>query len=359
MKIGTMFRSPLIIIGLILLGTPPAYGNLYERLVEMAKTEMAMKGGKLEMALDWPEKDAREVLSAFQAQYPFIKEISYTRETGIGAFGRYLIQFKQGDLPPYDILHVASEFEAQYWQAGAFRKPLLSYRELNQHLPADWPKLDDRAMDPAGSFLSTTGSTRGIIYNATLVPENKIPTTWDDCLDPMWRRQVMMDARNKLQSLQHDPKTREAHLKWLRGMVQNQVVLTRGQGSIVRKVASGEFPLACGMNYHTAFRIIDRGVRTLRYVQPDSPYPLELASRIFVAQWSQAPATTQLWAVWISTAGQQALEKHAYRGFPWDPESKKYPMAMGKYIAVCGAECASKWDDYNREYQEILGLPAR
>ncbi len=48
----------------------------------------------------------------------------------------------------------------------------------------------------------------------------------------------------------------------------------------------------------------------------------------------------------------------AYRGFPWDPISKKYPLAKGKYIAICGAKCALKWDEYNRELQEILGLPA-
>ena len=40
----------------------------------------------------------------------------------------------------------------------------------------------------------------------------------------------MVDTRNKLQALQHDSKTRETHLKWLKGIIANGAVLTRGQG---------------------------------------------------------------------------------------------------------------------------------
>lgn len=359
MKIQRLPCHLLVVGALVLGGSQQAHGDLYQELVEMAKAEMAKTGGKLKMALDWPKRDIVEILPVFKKQYPFIQEISYTRETGIGTFGRYLIQLKQGQPPPYDIMHISSEFEAQYWKEGAFVKPPFDYKELNNYIPAGWPKLDPRAMDPAGNFLSTTGNTRGIIYNPTLVRKDKVPKTWDDCLDPMWKGKVLLDARNKLQAFQHDPETREAHLEWLRAMVKNDVVLTRGQGSIVLKVASGEFPLACGMNYHTTFRTIDNGVKNLKYVQPDPRYPLEIATRIYVAKWSETPATTQLWALWISTAGQDVLDKYAYRGFPWDPKSKKFPMAAGKHIAMCDAECALKWDDYNREYQQILKLPTR
>ncbi|MFQ5916410.1 MAG: ABC transporter substrate-binding protein [Candidatus Binatia bacterium] len=359
MKIQKKWHCLLVMSGLVFWWGQQAYGaGLYDKLVEASKAEMAKKGGKLKMSLDWPKRDTKKVLPAFKKQYPFIKEISYTRERGIGPFGRYLIKFKQGEPPPYDIMHIASEFQAQYWKEGAFIKPHFGYKELNKDVPEGWPKLDPRAMDPAGNFLSTTGNARGNIYNPKLVPKGKKPTTWEACLDPMWKGNVLLDTRNKLQAFQHDPKTREAHLNWLRAMVKNGVVLTRGQGSIVRKVASGEFPVACGINYHTANRNIDKGVKNLKYVQPAPRYPLEIGSRIYVAKWSKTPATTQLWALWISTGGQDVLEKYAYRGFPWDPKSKKYPSARGKYLAICGAECARKWDNYNGEYREILGLPA-
>jgi len=332
-------------------------GEVYQKLVTASQGEMAKTGGRLTMALDWPNEHVRAVLLAFREEYPFIREIDYTRETGIGPFGRYLIQFKQGQDPRYDIMHVASEFEDQYWMEGLFIKPPFDYRELSDALPEGWPELDSRSLDEAGNFVSTTGHTRGIVYNRELVSEDQVPTAWEDCLDPKWKGRILLDIRNKLQALQHDPETREAHLEWLRGMMRNQVVLTNRQGVIVGKVASGEFPLACGINYHTVMRIIDSGVKTIGYIQPGPYYPLELGSRIFVGKWSKTPATTQLWALWISTAGQKILERSAYRGFPWIPESRKHEMAEGKHMAICGAECVGKWGDYNTEYQELLGLP--
>ena len=346
-------------VGLFLFAAQSAYGagNAYEQLVAASKAEMAKTGGKLRMSLDWPKPDTRNVLPAFSKAYPFIKEISYKREVGIGPFGQFLIQFKQGKNPPYDIMHIASEFQAQYWKEGAFVKPPFSYEELAKHIPAGWPKLDSRGMDPEGKFLSTTGNARGNAWNPKLVPKGKEPTTWEACADPMWKGKVLIDTRNKLQAFQHDPKTREKHLQWLKALVANDVVPARGQGTILRRVASGEFPVACAVNYHTANRMIDRGVKNLKFALPD-PVPLEIGTRLYVAKWSQTPATTQLWAVWISTGGQGVLENYAYRGFPWDPISKKYPLAKGKYIAICGAKCALKWDAYNREFQEMLGLPA-
>src|SRR5216684_7737968 len=103
---------------------------------------------------------------------------------------------------------------------------------------------------------------------------------------------ILFDIRNRLQSLQHDPRTRERHLKWLRMVAANNPVMTQGQNAMIEKVASGEFPLACGVNYHSVYREIDQGA-PLKFAFPD-PIPLEIGSRLFVMKWSQTPATTQL-----------------------------------------------------------------
>lgn len=347
-----------LIVGLTILCRVPsalAQGNPYSQLVEASKAEMAKKGGKLKMTLDWPAPDTKGVFPEFKKAFPFVKDIAYFRETGIGPFARYLLQIRQGQYPDYDIMHIAGEFQPQYEQEGVFVKPPFDYREVSNFLPADWPKPDPRTLDPKGYFLATTANARGNIWNPTFVPPGKEPTSWEACLDPTWKGKVLLDTRNRLHSLQHDPKTRDRHLRWLKGMLENGAVLTEGQIAIVQKVASGEFPIGCGVNYQSAFREIDRGA-PLRFAFPD-PIPLETGSRIYVVKWSQTPATTQLFALWLGSGGQDALEKSAYRGFPWHPTSRKYPMARGKYIAVCDPECTRKWDDYNREYAQILGLP--
>ncbi len=349
----------LLLAGGLLFLTPQiAMATAFEDLVAKAHAEVDALGGKLNIALDWTDSDAGPVMEALKAAFPFITEINYTRETGIGPFGKYLISLQQGDAPPYDFMHIASEFEQEYWNAGAFIKPLFDYAALNDSLPADWPKLHELAIDPEGNFLSTTGNARGIIWNPDIVDAADVPKTWADCADPKWKGKVLMDARSKVQPFHYDPNERDRHVAWLKAMLANDVVLNRGQGGIVRKIAAGEYPIACAMNYHTSYRTIERdGVTTVKFTFAES-IPLELGTRLYVPKWSKTPAMAQLFALWAASAGQEALGKFAYRGFTWNPKAHKYAASQGKYVSICGAKCALGWEDYNREYQELLEIPA-
>jgi ABC-type Fe3+ transport system substrate-binding protein len=160
-----------------------------------------------------------------------------------------------------------------------------------------------------------------------------------------------------LQALQFDPHERERHLAWIKGLVQNRATFIDGQGPVLQRVAAGEYPIACGVNYHTAQRMIDDGVRVLKFSLTDT-IPLELGTRLFVAKWSETPATTQLFALWLATAGQQALDKAAYRGYPSNPLNRNYPQAQGKYIALCNAPCVAKQEDFDREWDGLIGIAA-
>ncbi len=363
MKGDTMvsLKTTGLMSGVALLCLAPAMASAqtaFEQLVEQSKAEMEAHDGKLVIAMDWTEGDAEAALAAFVEEFDFIDEIEYTRETGVGPFGRYLIEIEQGIAPPYDIMHVASEFEEQYWEDGAFVMPPFDYNEINASLPDDWPEINAAAMDPEGRFLATTGNTRGIAWNPELISGDDIPTTWDDCADPKWAGQVVMDARNKGQALQYDAQERERHIAWLHTMRENDTVFERGQGRILQAVAAGEYAFACLVNFHTATRLIERdGVDTLVFGLAES-IPLELASRVFVLKTSTTPATTQLFAVWTVTRGQQYIDQTAYRGFPWIPGSRLYEDAEGKYIALCDGPCANRFDEFNAEYIEILGFPA-
>ena len=171
----------------------------------------------------------------------------------------------------------------------------------------------------------------------------------------MWKGKVVYDPRPKLTALQHDPKTREAHLKWLKRMLDNQVVFVRGVAEGLEKVAAGEYPIFCGTNYHNAMPMIDEGA-PLVFFLPD-PFPFETAVQIFVTKWS-LPATSQLFALWTATKAQPIVDDKGYRGLPWIPGTRIYNMAKGKYAAICDPECLRKSSEvYNAEHNRILGIP--
>lgn len=332
-----------------------AQSSLFNRLVNASKAEMATKGGKLSIGLEWQE-GGKPVADAFAEHFSFIREVSFERVTKVDLMFRILMEYKGGRVPKYDVMHTSFETWPTYQEAGVFARPPFSYLELLRSLPPDWSRPDPRIVDPEGYFLATTALARGIVYNKNLVPPDKAPKSWKNCLDPALRGRFLYDPRSKLTALLHDPKTREWFLNWLKGIVENKAVLGRGQTENIDKVAAGEYPIFCGANYHGAMKAIDEGA-PLDFIFPE-PFPMDFGTQIHVLKWSTTPSTTQLFAVWLATKAQPLVEKHGYRGFPWDPNSRKYPLAKGKYVAVCDVDCLKKSEKYDAEHAKILRLPA-
>jgi iron(III) transport system substrate-binding protein len=331
--------------------------SVFNDLVRTSQAEVAKKDGKLAIALELQEDAAKPVLDGFRTEYPFIKEISYERLRTTEQMQRLLVEAKAGRTPRYDIAHVSDETWADFTAAGMFPKPPFPYGALTSSLPADWAKPDPRAVDPEGLYIATSSLARGIAWNTKLLPKGQEPTGWSICTDPKYRGKVMYDPRAKLTALQHDPKTRDFFIGWLNGLVANKMVLQRGQSEGLEKLSAGEYPLFCGVNYHSTMTLVDQGA-PIGFMFPD-PYALEFGTQIHVVGWSQTPATTQLLVLWLATKGQPLMEKYAYRGSPSDPGGRKFPLARGKYGAVCDTACIAKTAEYDREHAKILGLPGQ
>ena len=327
----------------------------FNALLATAKAEMAKNAGKLSAVLEMNPKEMNPVLDGFRKEFSFVKEFTYERMNRTEEFQRMIIESRAGRHPSQDVLHVQFEAWPQMRDAGMFKKPLFPYAQLVKSLPKDWGSVDPRAIDPNGYYLATSALIRIIAYNKNTVPLEKVPKSYRDCLDPMWKGQFLYNARSVLTPLQHDPKTREAHLKWLKGIVENKAVYVRQQTEGLEKVAAGEYHLFCGVNYTSTIRMIREGA-PLGLVFPD-PFAMDFAQRLHVLNWSKNPATGQLFAIWAATKGQPIVEKHTDRGFPWSPGTESYTLAKGKYAAVCEATCATKMDEYLAEHAKILQLP--
>jgi ABC-type Fe3+ transport system substrate-binding protein len=358
MRTATFKIVPLIIILLSLtawLACDPdavsAQGDLFNRLVEESRAELAKKRGKIVIGTDWTNEEAKPVLSGFKRDFPFVEAPSFQRLRTTEEMQRMLMEAKVGRTPTFDIANISHENWPEYAKSGLFPKPPYSYKALIKALPKGWTTPDPRIVDPQDEYMATTGLARGIAYNKNAIPADKVPKDWKDCLDPMWRGKVLYDPRPKLNAFQHDPKTRQWYLNWLEGLVKNKVVLGRGQTENIEKLATGEHPLFCGVNYYSTMRAVEEGA-PLGFVLPD-PFVMEFGVQIHVLKWSTTPATTQLFVLWLATKGDQPR----YREFPWRPGVDIAPLAKGKYMAVCDVECLNKSSDYIRIHGKILGLP--
>lgn len=332
-----------------------AQKDLFTQLVAASKAELEKKDGKLIVGFTWPKRQAKPILAAFKKEFPFVKKISYSRTRTVSLAQRMLIQYKGGNPPSIDIPYISNDVWPAYRQEGVFVKPRFPYLELAKSLPKGWPALDPRIFDPKGYYLASTASVRGIAYNKNLIPPDQAPKGWDDCLDPKWKGKIIYDPRPRLTAFQHDPKTREWYLKWLKGLVANGVVLNRGMSENLQKVIAGEYLISCVANYHHAIPMIARGA-PLVFIMAD-PVPMNISTALHIVKWSKTPATTQLMSLWLASKAQPLIEKVSYRGFPWDPNSKKYPMVKGKYIAICGPACRNNAQQHAEEHSRILRLP--
>ncbi|HWP56993.1 MAG TPA: ABC transporter substrate-binding protein [Candidatus Acidoferrales bacterium] len=350
-------RSLFLILALLLWAAPceAAQPNLFHQLADRAKAEMEKAKGKFSVLLDLPDKEVLPVVREFQKDFPFVAAPAYTRMNRTEEFQRMILEVKSGRLPDYDIGHAQFEAWTQLRDAGVFVKPPFAYKELAKFVPPAWGPLDERAIDNDGYYIAGSALIRIIAYNKNLVPPDKIPQKLEDCLDPAWKGKFLYNSRHVLTALQHDPKTRERFLKWLKGVAENKAVLVRQQTEGLEKIASGEYAMFCGVNYNTTLRMVRDGA-PIGIAFPD-PYALDFAQRIHVFKWSKSPATGQLFGLWMATKGQPAVEKYMDRGFPWNPNTGAYPLAKGKYAAICGPDCADKTDQYLEEHARILGLP--
>lgn len=351
----------LLVAGLLLLTVAyapyplMAQSSSFNQLVDIAKGEVEKNGGKLTIGITWTNKQAKPVLDEFRKEFPFVKETSFVRLRTVEQMQRMLMEYRGGRAPDIDIPFISDELWPAYKKEKMFLTPKIPYKALFQSMPKGWEEPDPRSLDPQGLYLASTGSARGIAYNKNLIAADQAPKGWEACIDPKYSGKIIYDTRDRLSAFQHDPKTRDWFLSWVRKLVTNKVVLNRGMGENLEKVAAGEYHISCVANYHNAMPMIDEGA-PLEFVFPD-PYTMDVATELHILRWSKTPAASQLFALFLATRAQPLIEKVSYRGFPWNTTSRKYAMTKGKYMALCGADCAAKSTQYDKEHAKILGLP--
>ncbi|MGH7828657.1 MAG: ABC transporter substrate-binding protein, partial [Candidatus Binatia bacterium] len=144
-------------------------GKNFDEIVTLAKNE-----GGVRTAAGWDPENVRIILKGFQQKYPMVK-IQHTEVTGIASRERILNE-ALGGIFEHDLVNVSGELRQQYIKAGVLASPV------------EWSKLfpDIKAahISPDKYFVIGGFSTYGIVYNPSLVPPERIPKRWEDCLDP-------------------------------------------------------------------------------------------------------------------------------------------------------------------------------
>lgn len=114
--------------------------------------------------------------------------------------------------------------------------------------------VDERFRDPGDRWVALTGRVRVIAYNTEQVPEDDLPESVFDLVDPKWKGKVGLPPTNASFTafvsalVEHagEPKVRA----WLQGMKANDVETFDNNVQVLKAVADGEISLGLVNHYY-------------------------------------------------------------------------------------------------------------
>lgn len=268
---------------------------------------LAEKEGVVRLGSGLRRRNVPLVLGPFMKKYPNIK-IETTRTSG-SRWAERVMNEALGGLYELDVYDVPGGMQEQFIKAGIV-------------VPIPWkkyfPDVGDVHFSPTGHFLAVGFNLRIIAYNKTLVPADRVPKDWSDCLDPYWKGKVLVDTRPRFLSGLYKAWGEARILQYAAKLKANDPVFFSGQTGTNAQLAAGEYPLLCGAHFTSAHRVIRRDPNTNLTLVTPKEVPVSLTQMLAVMKGARSPNAAILLAGWLASpkGGQIGYEKIG-RGSPF------------------------------------------
>lgn len=192
------------------------------------------------------------VAEAFQRHYPEI-QVDIQRLPGFGLWERIIAEAAAGR-------YVADVYtQADYGIAKLAAEQGL----ITPYVPPNAAGLDPQFLVPGGYGFSSTVTPVSIVYNTDLVPEDQVPRSWADLLDPQWAGGKIGTGDPRLSGqyaaafweMAQSPEIGEAFFEQL---AAQEPVLFEESGQQINSLALGEYPVMIILEYR-GWEFIEKG----------------------------------------------------------------------------------------------------
>lgn len=304
-----------------------------KNLEEIAR--LAAKEGKVRIASALERDEEALVFKGFYQKYPMVK-VESARITGADAREKIFTE-ALGGLVEYDLADISSEVQAKFIKAGVVAGPF-QWRNI-------FPNTNENQFSPNGYYASVGWSTHIVAYNPSLVPAERVPKKWEDCLNPYWKGKFVVDTRPKTLAALAIAWGEEKTLDFAARLKNNQPVWKRGQTEALTQVAAGEYAFICGSYYQSLHKIVRRDPKSKLALSFPSEVPAAIGEALAVMKGAQNPNAALLLAGWLaSSEGQGGYDKIG-RGAPFIEGSEKW-----KLMRKTGAKVIFRgWEDNDSE----------
>ncbi|MGH7772480.1 MAG: ABC transporter substrate-binding protein [Candidatus Binatia bacterium] len=261
-------------------------GKNIDEIVQLANKEKNVR-----VATSWEPQNEPLLLKGFYQKYPGIK-VTNTRISGIETRERILNEALAG-VVDHDLVNVSGELRNQYIKARILAGPV-EWRKL-------FPKVKDVHFSPDGYFVASGFSKYVITYNPTLVPKDKVPKKWEDCLDPYWKGKLVVLTRPRTFTGLYAGWGEEKIVNYARALKNNQPIWKSSQSGALTQVAIGEYPMICGVAYHSTKDLMVRDPKASIAFSVPSDLPIQIGEAMAIMKGGKSPNSALLLAGWLVT----------------------------------------------------------
>jgi iron(III) transport system substrate-binding protein len=347
-----------VMIGFIVFSFAPISGLAQSKqgMISLTREQImegAKKEGKVRVTPGHDESAIPTLVKAFQKKYPFI-QTTWGIVGGTDSGQRQLFEMAAGT-SNVDAFSPSSAFFSDY-----FRKDLIKKYDFRAMSKAGHLKIPLEMIDDSG-VVAWLGTNTGVLaYNTKLVPPEKAPKSWENCLDPQWKGKFSVDTKPNVFAWLVPRWGEEKLLSFARRLKENNPVWARGNTRNITALSTGEVVLNCGMY----IQVIERTLRKdqtlpIKMVIPD-PFPMSYHEPEAVYANSKNPHAALLWIEFIaSREGQELAETiETGRGSFLVEGTLAHKLAKGKNISLCADDCRYREDKLmERIAVEAWGLP--
>jgi iron(III) transport system substrate-binding protein len=301
--------------------------------------ENAKKEGRLVFYTSVETEFARVLTGGFEAKYSFIKTDVF-RSTHDKIFSRLNVERKAGSFAA-DVLSVG-EFETYHMQKRGLLTP---YKASSSAVYPEGFK------DPDGYWTDFYDNLMVSAYNITRVKLDELPKSYEDLLQPRWRRRMVLDRNEDrwfANMLHHMGENRG--MEFMRALAKQDVAIRSGRSLITQLLAAGEFDLQIVAYWYRPYLMKKQGAPVDWFsVEPAfvALHPISIVER--------APHlnAAKLFVEYVlSEEGQRLLAKRGREPARPGIRPQGYPNHLK--VVPSRVDLAEKLADYTRRFESLF-----
>ena len=297
--------------------------------------KLAVKEGKVHIANSLRSAESEEVFKRFRRKYPTI-EVEHTEVSGVRRAERVLTEALAG-LVEFDAYDVPGGMVKTFVDRGVLTR--VAWQKL-------FPNIPKGHLSEDGYFNAMGFNLRVIGYNPSLVPKERIPKDWSDCLDPYWKGKMAVDTTPRSFVGLYNAWGEAKILEYAARLKDNKPIWVSGQSQAIAQLAAGEFSMLCGAHSSSMLSALRRDSTASLALAIPREVPVAMSENMALMKGAQNPNAALLLIGWSisSRDGREAFEGLG-RGSPYAEGTKTW-----KLIKDAGAKPVFQgWDRAEQE----------